>query len=156
MGTCLRCEKISQSHSSQSKLVHLYCCNWLLLFGHLTKFPISEYNYVINSYETQNNVAYINLYRKLLKIEPNAIHQLVLIIPVDNVALWIIAALFLVLTKAIEVHKPSSHDNTMRWLQLKVHSEIRQHGLSVIWVSMSYIISHTYMAEKRHRSLRRN
>lgn len=97
-------KKISQSHSSQSQLVHLYCCNWLLLFGHLTKFPISEYNYVINSYETQNNVAYINLYRKLLKIEPNAIHQLVLIIPVDNVALWIIAALFLVLTKVIEVH----------------------------------------------------
>lgn len=37
-------------------------------------------------------------------MEPNAIHQLVLIIPVDNVALWIIAALFLVLTKVIEVH----------------------------------------------------
>lgn len=41
---------------------------------------------------------------KLLKIETNAIHLLVLIIPVDNVALWIIAALFLVLTKVIVVH----------------------------------------------------
>lgn len=76
----LQGERISQSHSSQSKLVHL-------LFRHLTKFPISGYNYVINSYETQNNVADINLYRKLLKIEPNAIHLLALIILVDNVAL---------------------------------------------------------------------
>lgn len=41
---------------------------------------------------------------KLLKIETNAIHLLVLIIPVDNVAVWIIAALFLVLTKVIVVH----------------------------------------------------